>query len=209
MQPADANDLLETLQAQEFCGAIFLIDLDIKMLSWLTGKLRGLKAWWTYMLIIAALIPVFVAYLHPSQTSCRALTQSYGDLPLTGNSKTPSLTLTYYEFRLYPCYTEVREKLAAAEASQKEALRLHDAEKAEKARRKAIWENHQATYPNQAAWEAAEAASAKELARLQEAEPCRTTLKAEAEGRANFLQMTTLEQRKLSELILKNSDSCR
>ncbi|MEO7106281.1 MAG: hypothetical protein ABIZ09_07915, partial [Rhodoferax sp.] len=146
---------------------------------------------------------------HPSQASCRALTQSYGDLPLTGNSKTPSLTLTYYEFRLDPCYTEIRAELAAAEASQKEALRLHEAEKADMARRKAILENHQATYPNQAAWAAAEAAGAKELARLQEVEPCRTTLKAEAEGRANFLKMTILEQRKLSELILKNSDTCR
>ncbi len=173
------------------------------------GARWGHRVWWTYVLILAFAVAGFVAYEYPSEASCRAMAKSYNDLPLTGNSKSPSLTLTYFEFRLTPCYRALRASLAAQEASQKEALRRHDADKAEKARRRAILDNPQTSFPNKAAWEAAEAASAVELARLQQSEPCRSTLEAEAEGRANFQQLTTQAQRDLSKLILENSDNCR
>jgi len=157
----------------------------------------------------SVLVLAYVGYQYPSQDSCRAMTQRHNDLPLTVNSKTPSLSLTYYQLRLHPCYREIRAELAAAQASQKEEALRHDAEKAEATRRKAVLENSQTSFPNQAAAAAAEAESDKELARLQQAEPCRSKLAAEAKGRTEFPNMSVQEQRSLSELIVENAKNCR
>jgi hypothetical protein len=144
--------------------------------------------WWYVLLAMAFsfLVAGYVGYQYPSQYSCRAMTKLYNDLPLTGDHKMPSLTLTYYQFRLHPCYREIRAMLDAAQMSQREDARRHDAEKTESARRKAILENPQTAYSNQAALAAAEAERDKELTRWQQLEPCRSTLDAEAHGRANY-----------------------
>jgi hypothetical protein len=175
------------------------------------GASRGVKVW-RYVLqaaVFSVLVAGYVGYQYPSQDSCRAMTQLHNDLPLTGDHKTPSLTLTYYQLRLHPCYREIRAMLDAAQASQREESRRHDAEKAETARRKAILENPQTDYPSPAAFAAAEAEREKELARWQQLEPCKSTLNAEAHGRANFTNMSAQEQRSLSELITENAKNCR
>jgi hypothetical protein len=172
---------------------------------------RGVKVWWYVLqaVVFFVLVAGYVGYQYPSQDSCRAMTKLHNDLPLTGDHKTPSLTLTYYQFRLHPCYREIRAKLDAAQMSQREDVRRHEAEKAETARRKAILENPQTVYSSPAAFAAAEAEREKELTRWQQMEPCKSTLNAEAQGRANFSNMNVQEQRSLSELIIENAKNCR
>jgi len=176
------------------------------------GVSRGVKVWGWYALLAVAfsvLAAGYVGYQYPSQDRCRAMTKLHNDLPLTGDHKTPSLTLTYYRFRLHPCYREIRAMLDVAQMSQREDARQHDAEKAETARRKAILENPRTVYPSPAAFAAAEAEREKELTRWQHIEPCRSTLNAEAQGRSNFVNMSAQEQRALSGLIAENAKNCR
>ena len=105
------------------------------------------------------------------------------------------------------------KKLDAAQATQIEEGRLHNLRKAEEARRKAILSGDNGPkngiFPSRAAYEAHEKEYEAELARLQNAEPCKTRLKAEADGRARFTRMDTEEQRALSDLIRENAHDCR
>jgi hypothetical protein len=160
-------------------------------------------------LVFSVLVVGYLGYQNPTPDSCRAMTQSHNDLPLTGNNKTPSLSLSYYQFRLIPCYRKIRAELAAAQESQKEESRRHDAEKAEAGRRKAILEDPRTVFPNQAAAAVAEAESEKVLARLQQTEPCRSKLAVEAKGRADFSKLSVQDQRSLSDLIVENAKNCR
>jgi hypothetical protein len=163
--------------------------------------------------VIAASFAVYFWWQLPSQETCRALTQEHNALPLSGNRKTPSLTLTYYQFQLAPCYREIMKKLDAAQATQIEEERLYGLRKAEEARRKAILNGDNGPkngiFPSRAAYEAHEKEYAAELARLQSTEPCKSRLKAEADGRARFTHMSTEEQRALSDLIRENANDCR
>jgi hypothetical protein len=162
---------------------------------------------------IATVVAGYVWWQPPSQSTCRALTQEYNALPLSGNRKTPSLALTYYEFRLAPCYRDIMKRLDAAQAAQTEEERIYTARKADEARRKAILNGDNGPkngmFANRAAADAHDKAYEAELARLQNAEPCKSRLQTEAEGRARFASMDTAQQRTLSDLIRKNAHDCR
>lgn len=167
----------------------------------------------TFLATILAVLAGYFWWQLPSASTCRVLTQEHNALPLSGNRKTPSLALTYYQLRLAPCYRALLKKLDEARAIQIEAERRYSEKRAEESRRKAILNGDNGPkngiFPSRAAYEAHEKEYEAELARLQNSEPCRSRLQAEAEGRARFTNMTVAEQRTLSDLTRENANDCR
>ena len=174
---------------------------------------RGAVGFVALLLLVAALVGATVVWQFPSQDTCRALTQSHNALTLSGNLKTPSLVLTYHQFRLAPCHSKITEALDAAQMAQKEETRRYVERQAEEKRRRAILDgkngppNH--VFPSQAAYEAHEKEYAQVLQLVQSEEPCRTRLQVEADGRSRFASLRPQEQRELSEIIKVNAAECR